>query len=296
MKNAIALILDDCLAQMAKGATVEECLRMYPEHAGELRSLLLFAADIKKVPAPESPSNALAELMFKVGEQSVASKKAERVLSIPIKKRPFFTRLIGHRKLVWAVNVAFALLALTFGAATLSANSLPGDFLYPLKLATDKVVFMLTLNSDRKAELRITFSEKRLQELTARLQHSNTLDTGLVKAMLNEAALALEETDTASIEKPHILARLDNLNAYQKAVLDQIRPRVDSVSQRVVSEAIDMCDARGTWLRGMMYGDHDSISERNPTVQQKETPHTRAPRRPVSRRSENCEWGPGCNW
>ena len=290
MKHIIALILDDCLAQMRQGASFEECLRMYSEYADELGSLLHLAVDIKDLPAPEPSGGALSELMIRIGEQSAAETNKRRVLPSFAKNRPFFSRLLGHRKLIWALNGALLFLALLFGATTISANSMPGDVFYPLKLFTDKVVFMLTLNSDRKAELRLTFSEKRFQEMMAGLQHSNALDTGLLKAMLNEAKLALEEIDTSSYEKPQLLTRLDNLNTYQMTVLSQLRPRVDSISQKIVIEAIDMCDARGNWLRSMIKEDQNTSSNNQDTMQ------THTPPRQISRQSRNCQWGPGCNW
>lgn len=44
-------ILDQCLADLASGqATIESCLKRYPNHAGQLSPLLLVAEKVRAMP------------------------------------------------------------------------------------------------------------------------------------------------------------------------------------------------------------------------------------------------------
>lgn len=54
---------------------------------------------------------------------------------------------------MWAFNAALALIVVIFGVTTIAASSLPGDILYPVKLATDKVKFLLTFDPREKGRI-----------------------------------------------------------------------------------------------------------------------------------------------
>jgi len=66
-----------------------------------------------------------------------------------------------------SVFFSISLLVLTSGIFTVSASqaTIPGDTLYKLKLATEKVQKVLTTTEHKKAELEITFAGKRIDEL-----------------------------------------------------------------------------------------------------------------------------------
>lgn len=52
MRDDIEKILDECIDRMSAGEPLENCLADYPEHAGELRPLLLAASGIKQADLP----------------------------------------------------------------------------------------------------------------------------------------------------------------------------------------------------------------------------------------------------
>jgi hypothetical protein len=51
-----------------------------------------------------------------------------------------------------------------------SKGSLPGDFLYPVKITTEKVQVGLTISDDKKAELHVSFAENRVNEIDEIIQ------------------------------------------------------------------------------------------------------------------------------
>ncbi len=298
MEQDIELLLDNCINEMRNGKSIDECLAKYSQSAtggaGQLRPLLQLVQQLeilpKPEPAPEAISGTLINIGHHIAQRSMTSEKLTAVEKLQKKSSIF--NIIRRPKIAWAFSAAFLFLVVLFSAATISANSVPGDILYPLKLATEKVKFLLTFNSEKKAELRLTFSDKRLQEMIAVFQQSGKLDTTLLKEMLDEAKLALEETkipsDTASV----FVTKLSHVNAYQKDVLEKIRPQVNLSSRKIVDEAINMCDMRGRWMRRMM-NEENEISPDSSAPDSTGSPQ-QMPR--SKQKSNRWQWGPGCDW
>lgn len=308
MEQNIELLLDICIDEMRKGKSIDECLADYPQYADELKPLLQLAGQIEDLPLPFPSFEAISDALINIGkemEQSAAATKISEALlpsqreTLPqkgfaphMKKRKSFSFLSAFRKpkLVWALSAAFLLFVISFGATTVSANSVPGDILYPLKLVTEKVKFLLTFDSYGKAELRLNFSDNRLNELVTVLQQSNTLDTTLLKNMLDEAKLALEENEIP-VEKASILAaKLNHVNAYQKTVLENIRPDVQAPERKIVDEAINMCNMRSRWMKRMMDEEYQEQYDKQDTTPQSKTPHNKR------HQQKRMQWGPGCDW
>ena len=290
MAQDIELILDRCIYEMRKGKGVAEILANYPDYAQQLLPLLNLVGEMEALPLPLPSPNAIAATFIHVGQEMARSEAPRKPRSAPKKLLEIsFENIFRRPALAWAFNGALALVVVLFGAATISAGSLPGDVLYPVKLATEKVKFLLTFDSEKKAELRLTFSDKRLEEMIEGFQHSNTLDTTVLKAMLDEAKLALEEnkptTQTASL----FLTKLSHTNALQKDVLTRIRPQVDPSSRPVVDDAIGVCDMRDRWMRGMMDEEFDSVSGDSDSTRPKQLP------RQSKQRPKRWQWGPGCD-
>ena len=282
MENDFEKILDDCIGELRNGGSIESIVERYPEHASELKALLELVQAIQQLPKPEPAADALSSALVAMGQELALLRPVESPR--PEKGRhSALRRLFQQPRLAWTLSVAFALVLLFVGIGTVSANSVPGDILYPLKLATEKVSFLLAFSSERKAELRLTFSEQRTKEIKQVLQKSGKLDERLLNSMLREAQSALEEApvDTSAL----FLAKLNAVNTYQKDVLESFRPRVDSADEQIVNKAIGVCDMRGRWIRGMMRGSWD------------ETPERRSPAPHQERgRGRMRGWGPGCDW
>lgn len=108
---------------------------------------------------------------------------------------------------------AIMLLILSSWIATVSAtkNSLPGDFLYSLKLTTERVQVNLTVNDEKRTNLELEFAERRLDEVqkvseTPNDENKKNVDVALKKFQENmdnvKSNLAkLEKTDTPTAVK-----------------------------------------------------------------------------------------------
>jgi|GEM_PF-4293633 len=83
-------------------------------------------------------------------------------------ERPIVIRFMGPLRVMASSFAVLALLLSTAGGvAWASQKSLPTDFLYPVKLATEKTKLALTSDQLSRAKLHFEFAEKRLQEADA---------------------------------------------------------------------------------------------------------------------------------
>jgi hypothetical protein len=284
MNRDIENILDRCLDLLQEGRTIEQCLHLYPEVADDLEPLLRVAGDLQQLPKAEPRPAALRTALLRVG--TVLPSRSDVVQfsqDSGVRRRRRSPVRVAFQ---WAAAAA-AVLVLTLGLGTASAHSVPGDFLYPLKLATERVAFALTTSPDRRAELRLSFADSRLEELIRTAQANGRIDPDLLKLLLNEATLALEDAKPTSDERyRQLLTRIDAFNTYQKQVFEQLQPAVHSDDTQLLARAISVCDERERWMRRTWSGYTEPLSQ---------TPGTQG--RPPSRRpTEDRCWDSGCRW
>ena len=83
MDDGLSDILDQCLARLADGATVDECLAAYPARQAELEPPLRMAVRLCELPRPALPATARARL-----ETQVLALAAARRAAIPATPAP----------------------------------------------------------------------------------------------------------------------------------------------------------------------------------------------------------------
>jgi len=247
MKNDLQTMLDHCLEEMRRGKSLEECLQEFPQWASQLKPLLRIAQSIEHLPRPEPSSEAVFSGLIQMGRASTLPKRRKVVGRRRFDLNFLFPRPAFAPALITAIVFIF----ISFGTVMLSAGSLPGDLLYPLKLITERVQYSLTANPEGKAELRLTFADKRLQELVKTINKRGGLDRALLKSMLKEAQLALED-NAVVLPKPRALiylAKLGHFNDYQRETLEQIRSQANPSERETIDTAIRVCHQRRQWMR-----------------------------------------------
>lgn len=239
-------ILDLCLEDIKNGKTLEEVLVKYPSYAKELEPLLTTAANIQSVPKPEPSTNAVYNALVEAGKYL----PRERVFKPRFGLEWFINPKFAFARAVTAVLIVSLL---TWTTVNASASALPGDFLYPIKLVTEKIMLILTINPEGEAELRLTFSEERMKELLSRYSKNGVVDNELISAMLDEAKSALNKISSLSKEKqPLFYSKVNHFNAYQKETLQAIQPHVSGQQKEYINKAIEICSSRGEWMQKMM--------------------------------------------
>jgi hypothetical protein len=183
-------ILNECLERLLKGETVEQCLKLYPGQAAELKSLLETALVAKKATAikPRADFKARARYQFR----SALSESAPR----PRPAFGWFPR--------WATVTAIVLVLLLAGSGTMVAasNSMPDSSLYPIKLATEEAQLALNLSQIGKARLCTVMADRRVEEIIYLANKGDFQQIGLITQHLDNrlamlATLAPAQEDEA---------------------------------------------------------------------------------------------------
>jgi hypothetical protein len=159
-------IFDECLERLlVKGENVEQCLQSYPEYMDELKPLLEAAQITRQAsaiqPRPEFRDRARNQLysVFRETEQ----KKSQSIFRWGWQPR-------------WATTVVLVLVLFLAGGWTVTAasGSMPGSFLYPVKMATEQVQLAFTFTSLGKAELYAKLADKRVAEIIYLAENNKT--------------------------------------------------------------------------------------------------------------------------
>jgi hypothetical protein len=167
MNPDFELVLDDCLVRLEGGASVQDCLALYPEHSEALRPLLALAFEVRAVPPPH-PDPAIVAANRKQMLDAIGQKRTRR--------RPYWLLVGGLlARPVARVLLAVALLMVSVswgagGLVTASADSLPGDSLYSVKRLTESLRLALTFDRDARKALRDELVKERQTEVWAVLR------------------------------------------------------------------------------------------------------------------------------
>ncbi len=246
METHLETALDECLKALRSGSSVEQCLRRYPHLAADLEPLLLTAATLKDLPAPTPSPQAIRTALVRMGEAT--PRRARRSTARARSRsggRTSSPRLVP----VLAWTCVLVIVMSGWGITAASAHSQPGDLLYPLKLVTERVRFALTLQPEGRAELRLSFADRRLVELVENQAESGSIDPTVLRALLSEAELALDEVQGLPEEDFKLfLTKLDRSNTQHKAALEQLTRRAADDDARLLTEAISVCDERQRWI------------------------------------------------
>ena len=165
--NPIIGALEACLEQMQAGASLEQALASYPLWVEELRPLLLAAQSAqtlgKDVLVPKA-----AQAHSRAAFLQAARQRAQT-------RQDVFAWRFG-------LAVLAILIVLATGAATtaaVSARALPGETLYPVKIAAERTRLLLAGAPLKRLELEQSFDQERIEEvetLSQRFRNAQSSD------------------------------------------------------------------------------------------------------------------------
>lgn len=171
MNRKFEEILQNCIAEIKNGQTLEGCLLAYPEFADRLAPLLKTASLLSSALPEVSPSLDFEE---ETGAKLLAAVRAKRTelpkkISLPFQKRWAIIPVVPAGRQAFAKVAAAALVCfmLTGGVVAASANSLPNSPLYVVKKGVEKIQLALTFDEEAKVELHLKLAQKRLDEAEA---------------------------------------------------------------------------------------------------------------------------------
>lgn len=161
---------DYCMKLMNSGATIEECLRLYPNMRKELKDLLPVAAKLKQA-YPGYPELRPSKLYTKISrEKFLAAIEGgpdviERELFKPKAYQAPRTDLRRFIRVYVGAAVAAAVMLMVLGGYIYASNDiLPGNPLYSVKRTLEGLHLALTFDSEKREELLRQFSARRMDE------------------------------------------------------------------------------------------------------------------------------------
>jgi len=243
MTKKIENIIDNCIKLISEdNLSIEQCLKRYPKLKEELKPLLESFIKVKEFEKINPSANFEDEV--KTQFINIVKAKQSQILS----KKGMIPRFAAQLSGLWAMPTLakisiFVILFLFISGFTsiLSANTLPGDFLYPVKIASEKVIIFFTPNN-KKVNLHIIFAKRRLDEIEKMAEKGRI---GEITKTLNVLETEIDsvinymkdfEIDIKNQEVFDMI--LENFNK-QKIVLEEVLERVPDEAKLAIQRAIE---------------------------------------------------------
>ncbi len=150
-------LLETCLARLEAGEDLESILARFPDQAGKLRPLLTAALKARR-----SGSSLRIPASAQIDSRTRFLVEADRMQQK--KQSGFFPRL---RFAGVTAMVVFIFVAGLFGTSLASAEAVPGEALYSVKRAVERVQLALTTDQVTRLNLEEEFDRRRVAETEA---------------------------------------------------------------------------------------------------------------------------------
>jgi len=216
MNAHLSTILDKVLARLEAGESVGMILADYPSHSEELTPLLEAAQDLallRDVPTPAEPDVGLAAFLDEAG--ALRSELESR--------RPLWRRLTkwlaafsnlgqypGARLAAGSLVALILLFGLIGGTVSLAADSLPGDWLYPIKLSGEEIRLSFTFDQGARAEYHLARATTRAGEILQMAQADRPIDEVMLERMDRSLEASLLSVASADLgEMPRLLVAIE---------------------------------------------------------------------------------------
>lgn len=161
-------------------------------------------------------------------------------LKVHFRMSELFVRPIG----VLAI-IAMLVLGSSVMTVRASKDSMPGDTLYNVKLATEKAHVGITFNQDKKARLEISFAERRVQELSQVIKEKNNEKTELAIRGLEKNLKGVQ----SRVEKMSLSEESEKAVEVAKEVNTKTKEFEQSLSNEEdeqIQEALEIIDEANT--------------------------------------------------
>ena len=175
MTEKIEDILFQCIETIKAGKSdIDDCLKRYPSRREELEPLLNIAVNLHEPPdvrpSHEFKMRARTNLMNHIYSKGRVAEPSPVGPFAALKRISYPVRL---RTATVAIAVVAALCGVGGGFAYASQDSLPGDNLYSVKLGTEQVRRLFTVDDVGEVALELEFANTRLLEMAAVMDREN---------------------------------------------------------------------------------------------------------------------------
>ena len=156
-----------------------------------------------------------------------------------------FFKSVPALALISALFLAASGTGITFA----SQNTLPGEALYPAKLAIEKIMVAAAGNVEKKTELRLKYAGRRLSEVGKMVEQKNKTGEKEVAAALEDYEKKLDDAQkVARIEKPDapkaVSAVQESAKVYEKNIVELISRAEEKKFDGKVKERLERARER----------------------------------------------------
>lgn len=170
--------------------------------------------------------------------------------------------------LAWPLKrLAYATVALVLvlAAGTVAArNSLPGETLYPVKRAAERVEKTLAVTEAKKVEVLTDHSETRLKEVVTLVKEKKVSEQVVVKTLsdlkttnseLRSAAIAVSQ------KKPELVEKVIELASAEQVILSEVKEKVEGEAKLAAEEIITIAQESVTLLKSVSGGQVEGAAQ-----------------------------------
>ncbi len=215
-------LLDSCLNDIENHrVSVEECAARHPE----LAPLLELAVQLRSAPAPDPSPEFLRATRARLLTLPVPAGNGAADHAAPAPRAGWVRRIALPRfdlwpRLTWRWQPAFAavmialiaVVALSIGAARVSAGALPSSPLYPVKRGIEQAQLLLAGSQEQRALLHAEFAQRRLSEAVQVAALGREDQAALLsddyRAELHSAVVVAEQAIVSGAADPRLPGRL----------------------------------------------------------------------------------------
>jgi len=246
-------VLTQCIEDIKAGrASIEDCLARYPSLRERLEPLLKIALAIRQPPdvkpSPDFKLKARVRLMEQIHEKQAVTKWPWSRHSGPVGVIPEGRRFSMARI---AIVIVLSLSALGGGTVYAAQDSLPGDILYPVKLATEQVRMMLRGDDVGRAERVLSFADRRVMEIEALAEEGRLQDLDMAVEKygdaLNMTLARIESGGGKGLATKDITTQVAATTAEHLSVLNNVYEMVPEEAKAAIATAMEKAQMAHEW-------------------------------------------------
>jgi hypothetical protein len=238
-------ILAECTDDIRAGkASVEDCLGRYPSMREQLEPLLRIALEIQEPPdvkpSPSFKMKARVRLMDQIHGRQAGTRWPWRRYDSQMKPVAYMKRFSMSMAGV-ILAIVLTLSAIGAGTAYASQASLPGDTLYPVKLATEQAGMLLVRDDVARAERALSFANKRVREMEALAEKARLQDLDMAVEKygyaLNMTLTDIEQAHNRGLDTGNVTALVAQATTRHFLVLDEVWDMVPDEAKTAIAHA-----------------------------------------------------------
>lgn len=246
-KESFERVLERCLQEVEGGEDIEAVVNRHPALAEDLRPLMEIALATERqyadVPAPPGGLAAGRERMLAQAARERERAPAALAPTIGIRRRikmrfASATRLMG---ILLAVVVGLSVIG--GGVALAADDSLPGDTLYPVKLAVEDARLGLASSPEAQVALALRLADERTEEIEALIAQGAPVPENVTARMEQHLQRAMRFAAHAPEEAmPGLLEQIAARTQTQTRILDRIRENAPERDQTRLETTQRTCE------------------------------------------------------